>query len=333
MSTAFTPILMLALGGCGASTTPPPPARPPDVLLITMDTTRQDRLGAYGFGLARTPSIDRLAAEGVRFDDHATVAPITLPSHISIMTGLTPPVHGVRDNGAYALSDAVPTLAEHLSARGYDTAAFVSAVVLDARYGFDQGFDVYDDDLSNEDMPITFFIRDRPARTTTDRVLAFLESREAAGDQDPLFLWIHYFDPHQPYEIDREAAGDLLTLPSAYDAEIASVDSAIGRLTGWLQARDRLDRTLVVLTADHGESLGDHGEKTHAVFVYDATIKVPLVMRLPGTLPAGGVVAGGTSAVDVAPTVLGLLGQEAMAGVQGLDLSAPLKAGAEIPAH
>lgn len=330
-------LLPLAAGlslGCErapAPAAPPPQATRPNLLLVTLDTTRRDRLGPYGFGLARTPTLDRLAREGARFDDHATVAPITLPAHISVHTGLLPPAHGVRDNGAYALDDRVPTLAEQLAGAGWDTAAFVSAAVLDRRYNLDQGFDLYDDHLWDQDAPPLFLIRDRPARATADRVLAWLDARE--DDPDPFFAWVHLFDPHQPYEVDREAAGSLVTLPSAYDAEIAAADHAVGRIVAALEARGALDDTVVVVTTDHGESLGDHGERTHAVFVYDATIQAPLLVRHPPSVPAGRVVTAATSAIDVAPTALGLLGAPPLPGAQGHDHSAALRSGAPVTGH
>ena len=331
-------MLLITTLGCGGgppeagpTEAAPPSAARPNLLLVTLDTTRTDRLGPYGFGLARTPTLDRLAREGARFDDHATVAPITLPAHISVHTGLLPPAHGVRDNGAYALDDSVPTLAEQLAAQGWDTAAFVSAAVLDSRYNLDQGFEVYDDDLWGEDAPAMFLIRDRPARATTERVLQWLQGR--ADDPDPFFAWVHFFDPHQPYEVDREAAGSLVTLPSAYDAEIASVDHALGRIVAALEAAGTLDQTVVVVTTDHGESLGDHGERTHAVFVYDATIRAPLIVRHPAAVPAGRVVSASTSAIDVAPTALGLLGAPPLVGAQGHDHSAALRSGEPATGH
>ncbi len=324
---------MITLVACGAGPEEAvqPVADRPNLLVVTLDTTRLDRLGPYGFGLARTPTLDRLAREGARFDDHATVAPITLPAHISIHTGLLPPAHGVRDNGAYALDDSVPTLAEQLSGQGWDTAAFVSAAVLDSRYNLDQGFDLYDDDLWGEDAPAMFLIRDRPARATADQVLFWLAGRR--GDPDPFFAWVHFFDPHQPYEIDREAAGSLVTLPSPYDAEIAAVDHALGRIVAALDASGTLDQTVVVVTTDHGESLGDHGERTHAVFVYDATIRSPLIIRHPASVPAGRVVSASTSAIDVAPTALGLLGAPPLTGAQGHDHSAALRSGEPAASH
>ena len=326
-------LCMITLVGCGPGPDEPAPptAARPNLLVVTLDTTRVDRLGPYGFGLARTPTLDRLAREGARFDDHATVAPITLPAHISVHTGLLPPAHGVRDNGAYALDDSVPTLAEQLAGQGWDTAAFVSAAVLDSRYNLDQGFELYDDDLWGEDAPAMFLIRDRPARATADRVLSWMEERQ--GDPDPFFAWVHFFDPHQPYEVDRAAAGSLVTLPSAYDAEIAAVDHALGRIVAALEAAGTLDETVVVVTTDHGESLGDHGERTHAVFVYDATIRAPLIIRHPPSVPAGRIVSASTSAIDVAPTALGLLGAPPLPAAQGHDHSEALQTGAPVEGH
>src|SRR6266850_4978340 len=264
-------LVLVALSGCEHR-------ERPNVLVVTIDTLRTDRLGCYGFGLAHTPAIDRLADEGVRCTDVASSAPITLPAHCSIMTGLYPPAHGVRDNGNYALGPEAVTLAERLRGAGYHTGAFVSAGVLTRRYGLDQGFDTYDDDLWSEDEPPLFMIRERPAPRTADRVLAWLAGWKHRSRQ-PFFLWVHFFDPHQPY---RLRSPDLTAVaPTPYDAEIAEADRGVGRVIEWLRRKGVLDDTLVILTADHGEGLDEHGEPTHGIFIYDATIQVPLVWRLP----------------------------------------------------
>jgi choline-sulfatase len=277
----------------------------PNVLLVTVDTLRADRVGAYGYGLARTPAMDALAAEGVRCLDATTVAPITLPAHASIMTGLYPPAHRVRDNGNYALAPDAVTLAERLRAAGYQTAAFVSAAVLARRYGLAQGFDTYDDDLWAEDAPDLFMIRERPAERTAAQAVAWLE-RWRAEPRGPFFAWVHFFDPHEPHPLPPI---DLAAMtPTAYDAEVALADRGVARIVDWLRATSLLDETLVILTADHGESLGEHGEPTHGVFLYDATMRVPLVWRLPGVLPAGATYAGPVRHIDVVATALAILG-------------------------
>jgi len=301
----------------------------PNVLLVTIDTLRADRLGCYGFGLAHTPAIDRLAEEGVRCTDVATSAPITLPAHCSIMTGLYPPAHGVRDNGNYALGPDAVTLAERLGAAGYRTAAFVSAAVLARRYGLDQGFAVYDDDLWTEDEPPLFMIRERPASRTADRALAWLDGWRKDTRRAPFFLWVHFFDPHQPYKRGSE---DLVALaPTPYDAEIAEADRGVGRLVEWLRRRGVLDDTLVVLTADHGESLDEHGEPTHGIFIYDATIRVPLVWRMPRLFAARTTYAGPVRHIDVVPTVLSALGLPGGDATQGTDLLRALQGRASPP--
>jgi choline-sulfatase len=307
---------LATLGGCGRHDRP-------NVLVITIDTTRADRLGCYGFGLAHTPAVDRLAREGVRCTNVASSAPITLPAHCSIMTGLYPPAHGVRDNGNYALGPEAVTLAERLQTAGYQTGAFVSAAVLTRRYGLDQGFEVYDDDLWSEDEPELFMIRERPASRTADRALSWLESWHARWRRQPFFLWVHFFDPHQPYDVKSI---DLAALtPTPYDAEIAEADRGVGRLIEWLRAEHVLDDTLVVLTADHGESLGEHGEPTHGIFIYDATIRVPLIWRLPGVLPQATTYGGAVRHIDIVPTVLAVLGLPGGDTTQGANLLSALQ--------
>jgi arylsulfatase A-like enzyme/Flp pilus assembly protein TadD len=300
----------LALAGCGRHGRP-------NVLLITVDTLRADHLGCYGFTLARTPNIDRLAAAGVRCADAVSAAPITLPAHSTILTGLYPPAHGVRDNGTYALGDGAVTLAERLKKAGYRTQAVVSALVLNRRYNLTQGFDGYDDDLWAEDQPKLFMIRDRPAPKTADRVVRWLLGWRRESPRRPFFLWVHFFDPHQPYQAP---VAERVRSPSPYDAEIAVVDRSVGRLMNKLEGMGLLADTLVVLTADHGESLGEHGEKTHAVFIYDATVRVPLVVRYPRLLPRGKVYAGPVRSVDIVPTVLAALRLPGGEETQGANL-------------
>ncbi len=305
----------LVLGGCGRQ-------RRPNLLLVTLDTTRADHLGCYGFPLARTPVIDRLAAEGVRCSDAVTAAPITLPSHATIMTGLYPPAHGVRDNGTYALGDDAVTLAERLHRAGYRTQAVVSALVLNRRYNLAQGFDGYDDDLWSEDQPRMFLIRSRPGPKTSARAVRWLADWSREKPRRPFFLWMHLFDAHQPY---TAPTGERVRSPSVYDAEIAVLDQAVGRVLDELRRQGTLDDTLVVVTADHGESLGEHGEKTHALFIYDATVRVPLILRYPRRLPRGKVYAGPVRTVDIVPTVLAELGLPGGGETQGQDLLPALR--------
>jgi arylsulfatase A-like enzyme len=301
----------LGLGACDPNGVPPPRAR--HLLLVTLDTTRADRLGCYGHAGAETPTLDRLAASGVRFATAYTVAPVTLPAHASILTGRYPPAHGVRDNGKFALSDDALTLAEVLRGAGFRTGAFVSAVVLARMFGTAQGFEKYDDRSINTRVA-DHGIQDRPANYTTDAAIEWLSGLSPATER--IFLWIHYFDPHLPYdppEPFRSRHDDL------YDAEIAFADSEIGRLLGSLGTVSAPEDVLVVVMSDHGESLGEHGEVTHGIFVYDATVRVPLILAHP-SLPAGRVIAKPVSVVDVMPTVLALLGVKAPAA-DGQDLT------------
>ena len=268
-----------------------------NLLLVTLDTVRADRLGCYGHEDAETPRLDALLERGVRFDDAVASAPVTLPSHATILTGLTPLNHGVRDNGIYRLSNEHVTLAEVLSANGYDTCAFIGCFVLDARFGLDQGFDVYDFEVSDEGYrPRMPDFNERSASHVTDAAVRWLEERDSSGSTTPFFAWVHYFDPHLPYRSPFQRLTRFASRP--YDAEIAYVDAEFGRLVDSLDALGESDRTLIVVAGDHGEALGDHGEPTHGMLIYEPTVRVPLMFS-SSTLFDG--------AYRVDDTVVGLL--------------------------
>lgn len=301
--------------------------RPPNLLLITLDTTRADRLGCYGYRQGQTPRLDRLAREGVLAEQAIAVAPTTLPAHASILTGLYPPRHGVRDNADFRLPPEEVTLAEHLKAQGYSTAAVVASVVLSSSQGLAQGFDAYDEP---RDPPSAAFVAqklqfhpllDRPADQVTAAALTFLDLLQSK----PFFLWVHYFDPHSDYA--PPAPWNAKFAKNLYDGEIAFMDGQIGRLLDGFSARGLLDRTLVAVIGDHGEGLGDHGEETHGVFLYEPMVRVPLLLRLPGTLPKSARYPGLVSQVDLAPSLLDLMGLPALPGPQGISLAAGLKGG------
>ncbi|HSD28950.1 MAG TPA: sulfatase-like hydrolase/transferase, partial [Vicinamibacteria bacterium] len=280
----------------------------PNVLLVTIDTLRADRLGCYGYSGAATPVLDALAARGVRFTTSVAHAPLTAPSHASILTGLLPLGHGVRDNGSFVLPPSGTTLAEAFRDAGYGTAAFVSGFPLDHRFGFARGFETYDDRL----------LRGRDSRRApyVERTAAEV-TRAAAewirGARAPWFAWVHYFDPHAPYEPPLDLAARFASSP--YDGEVAFVDRELGRL---LAAGDP-SRTLVLVTSDHGESLGEHGEATHGVFVYDATLRVPWVMAGP-RVPRGRVSPVVARGIDAAPTLLDYAGLRVPPSMQGRPL-------------
>ena len=256
------------------------PARP-DVLLISVDTLRPDALG-WVAGRNPTPALDALAREGFRFPAAVSPVPLTLPSHVSIMTGLVPRRHGVRDNGQ-VLGAGPPTLAEALRANGYATAAFVGGFPLRAPFGLDRGFDHYDDALPpGEDA-----WRERPAPETTAAALSWLRSRttSAGPARAPFFLFVHYYDAHDPYTPPARLLG--AGPRGAYDGEVRFVDESVGELRRGLHDL-RLDRNLLtIFLGDHGEALGQHGEETHGFFVYDATVVVPLLFQFPGRLVPG----------------------------------------------
>jgi arylsulfatase A-like enzyme len=292
-------------------------ARPPqfNVLLVTLDTTRADRLGCYGYTDAHTPALDSLAAQGVLFERAFTPAPVTLPAHASLLTGLVPPVHGVRDNGIYRLRDEAVTLAELLGDAGMVTAATVAAYVLASRFGLAQGFSHYDERLKGQlGKPAAFYV-ERPAEEVTDAALGWLEKR---NDKKNFFLWVHYFDPHSPYV--PPARFDSLCPGRPYDGEIAYMDSQLGRLLGALRSDGQYENTLVVVVGDHGEALGEHGEPTHGIFLYNSTVRVPLIVKFPAGEHAGGRVDANVSLVDIFPTVLERAGLSVPSGIQGRSL-------------
>jgi arylsulfatase A-like enzyme/Flp pilus assembly protein TadD len=292
------------------------PAGPIDVVLITVDTLRADRLGSYGGRAAATPVLDKLAAEGTRFDQAIAPVPLTLPSHASLLTGRTPLGHGVHDNVGFSLAPSIPTLAEQLRAAGYTTAAFVSAVPLQRRFGLARGFEQYDDQLTRGTDPARPLPVERRADETVAAVQRWLPGIAAPS---PLFLWVHLFDPHTPYDPPEPFKTRFSVRP--YDGEVAYVDSQVGVLLAQLNHMRGHRPRLVVVTADHGEGLGDHGEPTHGLFVYDSTIRVPLILNGPD-VPAGSVVQRVARIIDVAPTVLDLAGVAPLSDIEGTSLRA-----------
>lgn len=285
--------------------------RPLDVVLITLDTTRADRLGVYGGDPAVSPSLDGLARRGVVFRRAVAHVPLTLPSHASLLTGLLPPRHGVRDNAGFALAAGLPTLAEQFARAGYRTAGFVSASVLDRRFGLARGFETYVDDMPAD--PGGSQQASCRADITVSRSLAWLSAETAR----PAFLWVHLYDPHDPYQPPEPFASRFAGRP--YDGEIAYMDSQLGRLLTALEASRR--PTLVAAVADHGESLGEHRERTHSYYIHGSTQEVPFILALPGWIPQGRSVDAVVRGVDLAPTVLDLAGLPAIPDLDGRSLT------------
>lgn len=283
---------------------------PAGVLIVTLDTTRADRLSPYGFMSGSTPALERLAAEGVVFDQAMSTAPLTLPAHTSLFTGLVPPRHGVRDNADAPLAASIPTLAELLRSTGVRTGAFVGSVVLDAERGLARGFDRYGGVAAGgQDRSLQ-----RRANAVVDDAVAWLDT--LAGT--PFLLWTHFYDPHRPYD----APDAFRSVGDPYDAEIAFADSQIARLLDALDGRGLLADTLVIVVADHGESLGEHGERDHGIFLYDSVLRVPLIIKAPGAAPRR--VAETVRITDVMPTILEMFGIDppAVDGVSLADLMA-----------
>ncbi|MFQ5416931.1 MAG: sulfatase-like hydrolase/transferase [Myxococcota bacterium] len=278
---------------------------------MTIDTLRADRVGSYGANDAHTRTLDTVAREGVRFEAAISPTPLTLPSHASLMTALEPPAHQVRHNGIFRLGEDRPTLAERFRSAGYATAAFVGSVVLDRRFGLARGFDHYDDEMAGRVSSRVGFA-ERPAVQVVAAAERWLE---AAPDR--FFLWVHFYDPHADYAPPPGFASAFASRP--YEGEIAYVDAELGRLLAAVESHWPAGRTMLAVTSDHGESLGEHGEATHSYTLYDATQRVPLLLRGPG-LPPGRVVGEVVRLADVGPTLLALARAEAFPDADGIDL-------------
>jgi arylsulfatase A-like enzyme/Flp pilus assembly protein TadD len=345
---AWVGVVVLASAAAGACARQAPPAptlspaqfRGANVLLVTIDTLRRDRLGAYGSVAGLTPTLDRLAASGLVYSHAYAHVPMTLPAHTSILTGRVPSTHGVHNNTSFRLGDDIPTLATALKGAGYRTGAFVGAFVLDARFGLNRGFDDYDDRFPHSRATTSFQFDERRGsevvQAAGDWILqqgsgpgaqgpglgargsegAPAPSISAPGTPvpSPWFAWVHLFDPHAPYDAPVEYRAGR----SPYDAEVAYADAMLGRLLDRLRAAHALDRALIVVTADHGESLGEHGETTHGLFAYDATLAVPLIVG--GTSVPAGRVEAPVGHDDIMPTILDLAAVAPPAGMDGRSL-------------
>ncbi len=282
------------------------PEVPPSLLLVTLDTTRADRIGAYGREDAQTPTLDRLAREGVLFESAVAPTPITLPSHASILTGVAPPAHGVRDNGLFSLRPEAELVSEVLRANGWRTGAFLGSAVLHPTHGLDQGFEVYS--MPDRQLSSLGLEAQRTASRVLDDALPWLAS---LPDDELFFAWVHFFDPHFPYQPPEPW---LSSSGHPYDGEIAFVDAQLGRLLEALEESGRARNLLVLVTADHGESAGDHGEDSHGVFLYQSTLRVPLLLwGGPVAAAAGSRVEGHVSLLQIPATLLAFAGLPASA--------------------
>ncbi|MDP7035757.1 MAG: sulfatase, partial [Planctomycetota bacterium] len=294
------------------------PDRPPNVLLVTIDTLRTDRIGCYGYKAGETPASDRLAREGIVFERAFTPVPVTRPAHASILTGLSPRRHGVRDNLNSQLGGNEVTLPELLEDVGYQTFAVVSASPLVAASGLNQGFSRYLDQLggSLQTGTVQTHLIERPAGETTRHAIRLLEQRDP---DRPFFLWIHYFDPHAEYR----APEPFFTRFSGrrYDGEVAYCESELEKVLGYLSRSGEDDRTLVIYTSDHGEGLGEHGEDAHGHFLFDSTLRVPLIIRLPGGARSGTRFREPVSLLDLFSTVQSVAGIPNTRPGDGVDLA------------
>jgi len=307
--------VLFVVAACGEAA----PERPRSALILTLDTTRYDALTFCGGPAGASPNLDALAAESLVYDRARTVAPLTMPSHASILTGLVPLRHTVHTNSTLALPASATTIAERARERGFQTGAFVAAVVLDAEFGLAQGFDAYDQPTAPAVQTQRQYDR-RPGDEVADAAIAWIDSLDP---EQPFLAWAHFFDPHLPYEPAPEFV-EQVGAPG-YHADVAAMDHAIGRILDALKRRGLFENTAILVVADHGEALGDHGEDTHGTLAYDSTIHVPMIVRLPDP-DSGSVLRAGersdevVSVVDVYPTLVEALSLGAADDVDGLSL-------------
>ncbi len=311
---------LLALAPRSASAAAPAGSRL-NLLLITLDTFRADRLGFYGIRQALTPNLDGLAAKSAVFTRAFAHAVTTLPSHANILLGTTPAYHGVHDNAHFVVRPEFLTLAEHLRDSGYVTGAFIGGFPLDSRFGLDQGFSVYDDAFDREEVGLVEADSkgsERPAGAVWASARAWLKNQPS-----PCFLWVHFYDPHYPYAPPEPYRTRFAR--DRYDGEVAYTDSVVGELLAGLRELGRDETTLIVVTGDHGESLGEHGEMTHGFLAYNSTLWIPLIIRAPGFKPR--VVDQNVSHIDLFPTICDLLKIKPPPHLQGASLLPFLKGG------
>jgi arylsulfatase A-like enzyme/tetratricopeptide (TPR) repeat protein len=296
-----------------------------NILLVTIDTLRADKVGAYGAKSPATPVMDRLAREGVLFEQATVQVPLTRPSHVSILTGKYPFAHGIRDNFSFPLAPAHRTVAELLKAQGYVTGGFIGAFMLNRQSGLGRGFDEFDDTFDG-DVRTSVFLAEYQRRAAAVEARAGPWIERVAGGDRPFFAWVHFYDPHSPYDPPPPYNGRYAKSP--YDGEVGYTDEILGRLLARLDRLRVRDRTLVVVTSDHGEGLGDHAEAEHGFFVYDSVLRVPLILRLPGILPAGIRARAQARSIDLLPTILDLAGAAASTphGLPGQSLLPAIKA-------
>jgi len=284
-----------------------------NVLLVTLDTTRADRVGCYGYKKAKTPNLDFLAANGVMFSNAYCQVPLTLPSHCSLLTGTYPLYNQVHNNGFYYLDHSHLTLAEVLREEGFKTAAFVSSFTVDSRFGIDQGFDSYDDTFDADEILKNFRSEKRAEKVFT----SFSHWLDRNFDQK-FFCWVHFFDPHVPYDPPSPFKEEFPERP--YDGEIAYMDYYIGRIVDKLKKKNIFDKTFIILAGDHGEAFGEKDEIDHGYFIYDATLRIPLILYFPKRLPSNKVVESRARLIDITPTVLEMLTIPVAKEIQGVSL-------------
>ncbi len=290
-----------------------------NLLVITLDTMRVDRLGVYGYEKAKTPNLDNLTSKGIMFENCYSPVPLTLPAHCSIFTGRYPLGHRVRDNGTFFLNENETTLAEMLKDNGYDTYAVIASFVLLSKFGLSQGFSVYDDTLDAGELLHNFY-----SEITAEVVYGKFSRWFKKRGQQKFFAWVHFYDPHAPYTPpDPYRTGDSLS--DLYDGEVAFMDESIGKIIGDLKERDLLESTLVVIAGDHGEAFGEHQEYGHSVFCYEENLRIPLIFYNTRLFPENLTVKGRVNLIDIVPTLLDMFGMNIPSEVQGKSFAAMME--------